>query len=483
MEDIRLSPASGASSGQRRPASEIRDDGEDIATYSKAKLMKLKRDAVNNKLNLSLVPNFLLYPSAVWNRKEDLMSTLSLIPEVPDSATGTMKSGGPPPQAQGQAESPTRSSTRDDLYCREIPPKPMRKAGSDIEMPSITDEKDDDNEIDEASDGRLPMWTKIVFCLPAAGFYGCKYMKLLYQPVFYAEDYPRAQLGIMAFFLVLGVLVDAFTDPWFSNLTDNHTSRYGRRKPFLLMSAVLCPITMFLIFFPPTSTTFPFWNMNAFRDPQTTAASSTGGVSGGDGVDHGEGYQDGDVNTVLTSIWFGVGHIMWKLCDTSTMIPLMSLGNELTPNYEERTLIWSMFTGIFSVGILFGILAPSLITWSPDCNETPNSGCVHYPVTGFFFAFFCISCTIVLLCMRIKERDMRLTDAYQKKKGKRELRSQRRVYLREKKIAKSKGQKLDDDVAMKANLIDDEMVEFPSVGTVPSFISCMMNGPFRLIVL
>ena len=115
-------------------------------------------------------------------------------------------------------------------------------------------------------------------------------------------------------------------------------------------------------------------------------------------------------------------------------------------------------------------------TWSP--HHPASCEIVHTKTS-----YERLLCTIVLLCMRIKERDMRLTDAYQKKKGKRELRSQRRVYLREKKIAKSKGQKLDDDVAMKANLIDDEMVEFPSVGTVPSFISCMMNGPFRLIVL
>ena len=40
---------------------------------------------------------------------------------------------------------------------------------------------------------------------------------------------------------------------------------------------------------------------------------------------------------------------------------------------------------------------------------------------------------------------------------------------------------LEDDP--KKPLLDDEDVEFPSQATVPSFISCMCNGPFRLIVL
>ena len=40
---------------------------------------------------------------------------------------------------------------------------------------------------------------------------------------------------------------DAFTDPYFGNLSDNWRSRWGRRRPFLVVGAILCAITFPLL--------------------------------------------------------------------------------------------------------------------------------------------------------------------------------------------------------------------------------------------
>lgn len=94
-------------------------------------------------------------------------------------------------------------------------------------------------------------------------------------------------------------MVDAFTDPMFATLTDSCTSRYGRRKPFLWIAAVMCPLVMFMAYNPP------------------------------------EG-------PVAAGVWFGIFHILWKLCDTVCLISVQSLGNELTPNYKFRTKLWTV---------------------------------------------------------------------------------------------------------------------------------------------
>ncbi len=50
--------------------------------------------------------------------------------------------------------------------------------------------------------GQLSFWTKILYGIPAGGWFGSKYMKLLYMPRFYSDDYPRASLSGIAICMV-----------------------------------------------------------------------------------------------------------------------------------------------------------------------------------------------------------------------------------------------------------------------------------------
>ena len=60
---------------------------------------------------------------------------------------------------------------------------------------------------------------------------------------------------VMAVIRGIGTIVDAITDPWVANLTDNCKHKLGRRVPFMRWSAIPYGLCCLLIFFPPVNGT------------------------------------------------------------------------------------------------------------------------------------------------------------------------------------------------------------------------------------
>ena len=97
----------------------------------------------------------------------------------------------------------------------------------------------------------IPLKEKIAYgsgCLPMNAAVGS--IKKLSGPIF------NITLG-MSPFRVGNVLLaarfwDAFTDPVMGWLTDNTKSRWGRRRPYLFVGAILCAIAYALILDVPT---------------------------------------------------------------------------------------------------------------------------------------------------------------------------------------------------------------------------------------
>jgi GPH family glycoside/pentoside/hexuronide:cation symporter len=91
---------------------------------------------------------------------------------------------------------------------------------------------------------------------------------------------------------------DAFTDPFMGNLSDNYRSKWGRRRPFIVLGGVLCAITFPLL-----------WMMS----------------------------REWDVTT--TFIYFiGVG-LAYYTALTIYSVPYLSLVSEMTPDTHERTSV------------------------------------------------------------------------------------------------------------------------------------------------
>ena len=91
-------------------------------------------------------------------------------------------------------------------------------------------------------------------------------------------------------------LTDAFTDPIMGYISDNTRTRWGRRRPYIFVGAILSGLTFALLWHLPEgrSESFYFW-------------------------------------------YFLIGSIIFYLAYTVFATPWVALGYELTPDYHERT--------------------------------------------------------------------------------------------------------------------------------------------------
>jgi len=200
--------------------------------------------------------------------------------------------------------------------------------------------------------GRLPTRRKMLWSFPQFCWAALWWHKSGHQKKFYVDDFPQASLGLMATFIVLSILIDAFTDPAMASWTDSCKSKHGRRRPFILVSAFVVPIVFLLNWTPPSG-----------LDPTGAA------------------------------LWYGIFHIAVKLADTLYNIPSNAWGGALTPNSKERTNVWAWRDFFYNIGILIGIgIGPMVVDGiKPSCSSSPGDGCLAMPLlTGFFGLLFLV---------------------------------------------------------------------------------------------
>jgi GPH family glycoside/pentoside/hexuronide:cation symporter len=143
---------------------------------------------------------------------------------------------------------------------------------------------------------------------------------------------PQWQLGVA---VILNRLFDAISDPLFGWLSDNARTRWGRRRPFMLVGCILAGIGL----------------------PFLLAVSPGWGSTNVFGVH------------ISNYFWFMLASSAIYLPMVSCFnMPFVSLGNELTPDYHERTSVFSfkntvqkipevglfMFGRFFSTGAWIG---------------------------------------------------------------------------------------------------------------------------------
>lgn len=108
---------------------------------------------------------------------------------------------------------------------------------------------------------------------------------------------PQWQIGVA---VILNRVFDAISDPFFGWLSDNTRSRWGRRRPFMLIGCLLAGIGL-----PFLLAASPGWSPT-------------------------------------TCFWFMLASSAVYLPIVSCFnMPYMSLGNEMTPDYHERTSVYS----------------------------------------------------------------------------------------------------------------------------------------------
>ena len=106
---------------------------------------------------------------------------------------------------------------------------------------------------------------------------------------------------VMAIIRGIGTIVDAITDPWVANLTDNCKHKLGRRIPFMRFSAIPYGLCCLMIFFPPVNGT-----------------------------------------SYVNAVWVGVLLILYYLFSTLYNIPHSALQAEIITDPKRRVFVYTI---------------------------------------------------------------------------------------------------------------------------------------------
>lgn len=109
--------------------------------------------------------------------------------------------------------------------------------------------------------------------------------------------------GILGTAIMIPRIWDAFTDPLMGNISDNYKSKYGRRRPFIVLGAILMGLTFGSIWMVPTE-----WANGA------------------------------------KMAWFIVTNLLFYTAYTIFSVPFVSLTYEMSPDYDERTSVQGYVT-------------------------------------------------------------------------------------------------------------------------------------------
>ena len=148
-------------------------------------------------------------------------------------------------------------------------------------------------------------------------------------------DFFRMSPALAGIAIFVPRFVDAITDPWIGNLSDNLVTRWGRRKPLIFLGTILSAIFLPLLWTPPF--------MESVQNPW---------------------YSNVPFLYLCT-----IGSLL-AVSYTLFVVPYTALGFEMSSDYDERTSIisWRMYIG------LLGSLACGWLYKLSTLSIFPNEG-------------------------------------------------------------------------------------------------------------
>ncbi len=172
-------------------------------------------------------------------------------------------------------------------------------ASEEVTAPvAAVETKEDDFKLQEVPENeRIPLKEKIFYGMGAmmdgggVALMSCVMLK-----------YMTDSLGIYAAsastVMMVSKIWDAITDPVMGHISDNTRSKYGRRKPYMVVGGIMLVIALLLLFAPIKE-----W-----------------GISGQAGL-------------VAYVLFF---YIVWNTCSTITQVPYTSMASDISPSFRER---------------------------------------------------------------------------------------------------------------------------------------------------
>lgn len=237
-------------------------------------------------------------------------------------------------------------------------------------------------ETKEMQDKPLSKWQLISYGAPALPLSMVSLPLAVYlTPVYADSDGFALSLGFVGLMLALSRVFDGLTDPIIGFWSDRIRTRWGRRKPFVLIGTPIYILGVWLLWIPPIE----------FSDLQWLGYTFSSGYP----------YLLG----VLVLMYVGA---------TIKDVPYSAWGAELARDYNERTLVMSWKEAFSVSGSLIGALTPAIIVFWGYTKPTDN---VYFLTIGLAIAMPVIICNLLFFVPEhpVEEQNkqqLKLTDSF-----------------------------------------------------------------------
>lgn len=204
-------------------------------------------------------------------------------------------------------------------------------------------------------DAHLPLGVKLAYGAPNFAGAGMAIPVAIHMSIFYS-DTVLVPLGYIAMAVAFARAFDAIVDPLMGWITDRTNTRWGRRRPWMLIGAPLCALAFVALFSPPAALA----DMEAAR-------------------------------------WFTVTFVLFFLATTMYGIPHYGLGPELTSDYKERLSLFGWMEGFSVLGTMVAAAAPALLITLLGSDRAAYRA-LAIGMGGLLALLY------LVLCLRIRER-------------------------------------------------------------------------------
>ncbi|MCW0181552.1 MFS transporter [Zavarzinia sp.] len=202
-----------------------------------------------------------------------------------------------------------------------------------------------------SSTSRLPALQVWLYGLPALALTAVGVPLLLYLVPFYTVEkgLPAGEVGAILFAVRLA---DAIFDPTFGAISDRVRTRWGRRRPWLLIGTVLLIIAIWHTFLPPEQ-----------------------------------------VDWVYFLVWMTILYASW----TMVIVPYVAWGAELTGNFDERTRIAGIRELFLLVGTVLAAGVPTILKAFGVTGQTATMETIG------FFVIIVLPLSLALIFWKVPE--------------------------------------------------------------------------------
>jgi GPH family glycoside/pentoside/hexuronide:cation symporter len=164
--------------------------------------------------------------------------------------------------------------------------------------------------------GALGAGARLAYGLPSLAIALVGVPMFVYLPRFYTDV---VGVGVTALGAIVlgGRAIDAFTDPIAGWLSDRTRTRFGRRLPWIALSAPLLALVVLALYLPP-----------------------------------------GDGTAATKTVWCAAFVTLFFLLLTALAVPYRALAPELIRGFDDRNALFAVREGLFVVGSVLAMAAP-----------------------------------------------------------------------------------------------------------------------------